>query len=639
MSHDLLKVAGGPQFNLQAINMLQPSASLAPPVIRLVWQRDAGSETGQQDRTLSSLEVRKGRGPLASLLRRQLLHPVYQPIALLEDGSIYAHEALIRGPEGTAMHTPDTLLHAAELEDLNFPFESHCVLVAMTRWGGLREAGRLFLNISADALLKALKYCELDGLVALANQLGISPRMLVLEITEYERVADMDELALAVQEVRAAGMALALDDFGDGRSSLRLWSQLKPEFVKIDKYFTKGISQHGDKLKTIQALQQIAAIFGTALIAEGIETEDDLRVLHDLGIPYGQGYLLGRPAQLPRAQIEPKARVTLRDRTVAVFPEMRRTASAGSISRLAVIKAPHVTLTTTNDELARVFYEHPKLHSVAVVDATRPVAIINRFGFMNEYSKLYYREIWGHKSCMMNANAEPRVIERNHSVDDLVGILTSEDQRYLVDGFIVTQNGRYEGMGTGEQLVRSVTETRIEAARHANPLTFLPGNIPISQHIERLLASGVGFVACYADLNNFKPFNDQYGYWRGDEMIRLLAALCQAHCDPRRDFVGHVGGDDFILLYQSDNWQTQCEAIIAEFGHQAKALFDDSARQAGGIQAEDRHGVPRFFPLTTLSIGAVVVDHQEFTNAEQVASVAARAKHDAKTSDKGLHIR
>jgi diguanylate cyclase (GGDEF)-like protein len=621
------------------MNKLPKPTACVPPIAPLMSLESSRLQAELITPVLSSSAVRRGRGTLATLLRRKQLYPVFQPIAQLEDGCIYAHEALIRGPEGAETQTPDKLLQLAELENLNFEFENQCVLTAMARWGGLREAGRLFLNISADALIQALEQCEFEGLIAMANNLGISPRMLVLEITEYERVADMDKLAVAVQQIRAAGVALALDDFGDGRSSLRLWSQIQPEFVKIDKYFTKDISHNADKLKTIQALQQIAVIFGTSLIAEGIETEDDLRVLRDLGIQYGQGFLLGRPAHLPRIQIEPKARLTLRDRTVSVFPEMRRAPSVGSISRLAVIKAPTVSLKATNDELARVFFKNPKLHALAVVDELKPVAIINRTAFMNEYSKLYYREIWGQKSCMTHANLEPRVIERHHSVDDLVGILTSEDQRYLIDGFIVTDNGRYEGMGTGEQLVRSVTETRIEAARHANPLTFLPGNIPISQHIERLLASGVPFVACYADLNNFKPFNDQYGYWRGDEMIRLLASLCQAHCDPRRDFVGHVGGDDFILLYQSGNWQTQCESIIAEFAQQAQALFDDTAREAGGIQAEDRHGVPRFFPLTTLSIGAVVIQHDEFISAEQVASVAARAKHDVKTSDKGLQIR
>ena len=150
--------------------------------------------------------------------------------------------------------------------------------------------------------------------------------------------------------------------------------------------------------------------------------------------------------------------------------------------------------------------------------------------------------------------------------------------------------------------------------------------------------SGVEFVACYADLNNFKPFNDQYGYWRGDEMIRLVARLALAHCDPRRDFVGHVGGDDFIILYQSTDWQTQCKHFITEFAEQALELFDASARVAGGIQAEDRFGVERFFPLTTISIGAVKIKRDEYSSAEQVVSIAARAKHVAKTAGEGLVI-
>lgn len=588
---------------------------------------------------MSTPLVRKGRGPLASIMRSNALHAVFQPIVSLQDGAIYAHEALIRGPQGTSLHTPDVLLATAAKEGLNFEFENACVTTALRRWGSQQESGRLFVNISAEVLKRAFRQCGRDALMTLIHDLGVLPRMLVLEITEYERVVDMDYLAEVVREIRSAGVSLALDDFGDGRSSLRLWSQLKPEFVKIDKYFTKDISQHADKLKTIQALQQISAIFDTSLVAEGIETEDDLRVLRDLGITYGQGYFLGRPALLPREQIEKPALAVLMDRRVAVFPELRRATNAGSLSRLAVMEAPTVDLDTSNNALAQIFLADEKLHAVALVDGTRPIGIINRSRFMNEYSKLFYREVWGRKPCRMHANLAPRLIERNHNVDELIGILTSDDQRYLVDGFIVINNGRYEGVGTGEQLVRSVTETRIEAARHANPLTFLPGNIPISQHIERLLKRGVEFVACYADLNNFKPFNDQYGYWRGDEMIRLVAKIAVKHCDPQRDFVGHVGGDDFIILYQSADWEAQCQKIVREFSTLAVALFDPPAREAGGIHAEDRYGVSRFFPLTTLSIGAVKIRSDEFTSAEQVASMAARAKHDAKTYGEGLVVR
>jgi len=610
-----------------------------PTQTTLVSNKTLGSQARSMSAALHSLSVRRGRGPLARLLRSGALTPVFQPIVSLGDGGIHAHEALIRGPQHSAFHTPDVLLIAAAQEQLNYEFESSCINAALVRWGTLGESGRLFVNISAEVLVQIVKQCGREALQEILGDFGVRPRMLVLEITEYERVADMDGLARVVSDIRTAGVSLALDDFGDGRSSLRLWSQLKPEYVKIDKYFTRNISQHADKLKTIQALQQIAAVFDSALVAEGIETEDDLRVLRDLGITYGQGFFLGRPAPAPHVQALTAALEVMRDRRVSVFPELRRAFSAGALSRLAVMEAPTVTLTTSNEELARLFLADSELHAVAMLDGSKPMGIINRSHFMNEFSKLYYREVWGKKPCRVHANLAPRLIERNHNVDELVGILTSDDQRYLSDGFIVTENGRYVGLGTGEQLVRSVTETRIEAARHANPLTFLPGNIPISQHIERLLGSGAEFAACYADLNNFKPFNDQYGYWRGDEMIRLVARIAVSHCDPQRDFVGHVGGDDFIVLFQSADWQTRCQHIINEFAQLATALFDEPARLAGGIHADDRYGVPRFFPLTTLSIGAVRIHQDEFSTAEQVASEAARAKHDAKTSGRSLFIR
>ena len=585
-----------------------------------------------------SAKLLSGGGDLAALLRTGGLSPVFQPIASLKSGAVYAHEALIRGPVNTAMRSPDALLKAATAENLSFDFENQCVVAALDQWGALQNPGRLFVNISAAVLEKVMRLCGPDALTEQVSGFGVLPRMLVLEITEHERVTDMDRLARIVEIVRGAGVSLALDDFGDGRSSLRLWSQLKPEYVKIDKYFTRSISQHADKLKTIQALQQIAAIFNTALIAEGIETQDDLRVLRDLGIPFGQGYLLGYPQPLPQEVIQSEALTVMLDRRISVFPEHSKAAQQGHLRPLNVIEAPAVGVETSNDDVATIFLASPHLHALAVTDVARPLGIINRSQFLNKYSQLYYREVWGKKSCMVHANLEPRLVERDHDIDELLGILMSDDQRYLADGFIVTDNGRYVGLGTSDHLVRSVTEARVESARHANPLTFLPGNVPISQHITRLLSGGVEFVACYADLNDFKPFNDRYGYWRGDEMIRLLAKIILTHCDSQRDFVGHVGGDDFIMLLQSDDWHQRCEKIIAELADRARELFGADARERGGIEAEDRHGVVRFFPCTSLSIGVVAVKPGLFARVEEVASQAALAKHHAKSAQAGLYV-
>ena len=583
--------------------------------------------------------VTGGQGPLELLLAsKEGLYPVFQPILGLAESSVFAHEALIRGPQGTALQAPDALLRAATAEGISLEFELACVVVALKEWGQRKCKDRLFVNISAAVLVELFARHGAQKVLQIIRECDILPRMLVLEITEHERVEDMDQLAKIVARVRSVGIALALDDFGDGRSSLRLWSQLRPEFVKIDKYFTKDISEHADKLKTLQALQQIAVTFDTALIAEGIETAQDLRVLRDLNIQYGQGYFLGYPDRQPATGVKPEVISVLGERYITVLPELKRALNAGQLRDLHLLDAETVTAVTSNDALAELFLAHPELHAVAMVEGDAPRGIINRASFMNAYTKLYYREVWGRKPCAVHANLEPRVIERDHSVDDLIGILTSQDQRYLADGFIVTDNGRYVGLGTGEQLVRSVTETRIEAARHANPLTFLPGNIPISQHIERLLKKGGNFVACYADLNHFKPFNDYYGYWKGDEMIRLVARIAMDQCDAQKDFLGHVGGDDFLLLFQSADWQTRSEAIIQEFNAMAVALFDPAARAAGGIPSEDRHGVQRFFPFTTLSIGAVAIRGDQYTRAEEVANLAAVAKHSAKVAGGGLFV-
>jgi len=579
------------------------------------------------------------QGGLARVLQDRQLHAVFQPIVDLRDGGVHAHEALIRGPVGTPLHSPDALLSAAAKEGLGYEFEMACIVTQLHAWGKLRQSGRLFLNISAEVMVELVAHRGIGHLLEQLSLSGVLPRHVVLEITEHERVKDMDRLDEVVSALRETGISIALDDFGDGRSSLRLWSQLRPEIVKIDKYFVQNISATADKLKTVRALLRIADIFETSLVAEGIENAQDLRVIRDLDVRYCQGFFLGRPESQPLLEVGEAVTELLNDAPIAVYPESAQQVNSGLINGFNIIKAPTVTPKTTNNAVASIFQLEPNLHAVAVLEKGRPVAIINRLLFMNQYAKLYYRDLSGRKSCMENANTEPRLIEKNYQIDELVGILTSEDQRYLTDGFIVTDNGCYLGLGTGDQLVRNVTESRIEAARHANPLTFLPGNIPITQHIERLLRKQTRFVACYADLNSFKPFNDCYGYWRGDAMIRLLASVIKTQCDAQRDFLGHVGGDDFIVLFQSPDWRERCQRIIAEFNAQAVHLFEESARLAGGIEAEDRQGVRRFFPLTTLSIGAVVVPSGQTLHAEDVANQAALAKHDAKLSGDGFFER
>lgn len=572
------------------------------------------------------------------LIEHRVLQAHFQPIGDLRDGTVHAHEALIRGPAGSALAMPDAMFAAAHLEGCDFELEVECVRQALRAWAKGRRTGRLFLNLSAGALVRTLAERSIEEVLAGAERHGIPASSLVVELTEHERVRDPDALLTACTTLRRHGVGIALDDFGDGRSSLRLWSELKPELVKIDKYFLKDLARHGDKLQTLRALLQIAETLGSRLVAEGLEGAEELRLARDLGIMYGQGWALGRPAAEPVVDLLPEARTVLASRDIAVFPELKRASNSGYTASRLLIAAPAVRPDTSHDAVYELLRERDALHALAVVDHDKPVALINRSQFIAGYARPYFKELYGNKPCTLFANLAPLTIELHTGIEELTGVLTSGDQRYLTEGFIITEGGRYRGLGTGQQLVRAVTEARIEAARHANPLTFLPGNIPISDHIERLLDSGRDFVAGYADLNHFKPYNDHYGYWRGDEMIRLVARVLIAHCDTRRDFVGHVGGDDFVVLFQSNDWLERCERIVAGFNDKARELFDPEALQAGGIEAEDRHGDMRFHPCTTLCIGAVQVQPRRYANAEDVASAAATAKRAAKHSGRGVVV-
>ena len=573
-----------------------------------------------------------------SLVAERQLHAAFQPILEVAKCSIAAHEGLIRGPAGSALHLPNALFPAATAEGLTKELEFEAARVIFTVFAQSRHAGLLFVNFSARSVMHLESDKGRRQFQDTLLQCEMAPRSLVIEITEHERVEDHRMLAHAIRFLRAIGVAVALDDFGDGKSSLRLWAELQPEYLKIDRYFCHGIHLDGKKVQTVKAMLQLAENFGSRVIAEGIEDTSDLRVVRDLGVAFVQGYATGRPAALPTGTIPPTALSVLSAREIAVFPEPRRVSLFAPKASQLLIDAPAVTATSSNQTLLDLFKLHPHLHALAVVDEGRPIGLVNRRVFTEKYMLPYYPEIYGRKSCTTFMDTNPILIDISRPMEDLVQVLTSEDQRYLSDGFVLVDDGRYVGIGTAEQLVRSVTELRIEAARHANPLTFLPGNILISEHIRRLIAGNSGFAASYCDLNHFKPFNDRFGYWQGDKMIRLLAGLIVSECDPQRDFAGHVGGDDFVVLFQSSDWERRCTRIISRFNTAVLDLFDLETRNRGFIEAEDRKGNLTNFPLTTLSIGALYVVPGMFHDPEDVASAAAAAKHRAKRANAGFYV-
>ncbi|MFN3594305.1 MAG: GGDEF domain-containing protein [Thiobacillaceae bacterium] len=567
---------------------------------------------------------------LQQILQHKQITTLFQPILDLRDGRIHGYEALSRGPSDSSLHVPEALFRAAGHLGLTADLDLACVEAALNNFVARDLPGRVFINLSPTTLLT--EEAIIDRLTGLIRAAGIEPRRVVLELTEAAPGFEFAALRHITGSLQALGLRIAMDDLGEGFSSLRLWSELKPTYVKIDKHFIDGIHQDPHKLEFVRSIQQIAEGVGAQLVGEGVELASQLSVVRDLGIRFAQGYFIGRPGVLPARLPSPEAESCLQANRVGVFPGTMANTTGQVRAAALLMEAPSVSPETPAEEVLDLMLANPALDAIAVVDDGRPVGIIHRAVMMDRFIRLYSRELFGRRQCRSFMDPEPLVVDQGTLIHDLSELVVRKGKQAFTSGFIITADGCYAGMGSGFDLMRALTELQIVAARYANPLTGLPGNVPIQQHIERLLAAGAPFVAVYADLNAFKPYNDVYGFRRGDDMIALLGCILVEASQPELDFVGHIGGDDFVVLFQSPDWEARCHRILQRFDESAPQFYSESHRAAGGYTSENRRGELEFHPLVSLALGAVAIDPAGYQSYHEVARAAAEAKHMAKRS-------
>lgn len=177
------------------------------------------------------------------------------------------------------------------------------------------------------------------------------------------------------------------------------------------------------------------------------------------------------------------------------------------------------------------------------------------------------------------------------------------------------------------------TIKRVDRNRGANPLTGLPGNLEIQAEINSILAKNMKFAAIYVDLDNFKAYNDVYGFGKGDNAIKLT---CDILTDTIRDygeqddFIGHIGGDDFILLTRPEQADKICEDVIERFDKRIRELYSEQDLEAGYIYTCNRRGECIAYPIMSISLAIVTNENCEFQNHLDVAELAAELKQEAK---------
>ncbi|MCX5706666.1 MAG: GGDEF domain-containing protein, partial [Candidatus Omnitrophica bacterium] len=180
-----------------------------------------------------------------------------------------------------------------------------------------------------------------------------------------------------------------------------------------------------------------------------------------------------------------------------------------------------------------------------------------------------------------------------------------------------------------------------ERAENANPLTKLPGNIMIHEDIDRRIASNKKFVVIYCDLDNFKAFNDKYGIGQGDVAIKITANIFKEAAKTKGnpdDFVGHEGGDDFIIMTTPEKSQEIANYITGEFDKQVRSLYIPEDLAQGCIIAHARDGSVKKFPIMTISLAGVTNETRQISSYAEVTNIAAEVKKKAKAIEGSVFV-
>ncbi|HKE93336.1 MAG TPA: EAL domain-containing protein [Povalibacter sp.] len=554
---------------------------------------------------------------LTQLMREGRIATLFQPIVDPRSRGICGFEALARGPSDSWLHSPQNLFEAARRGGVKFELDFLCIQNAFRRFVTARVAGQLFVNVSPDSIYEDCDFAV--RFLSHARDADLSPNRIVIELTEESLMDDYVRLRSTLHKLRDAGCSIAIDDLGAGSSGLRTWSELKPDFVKIDRYFISGIDADTTKLEFVRSILDMGRAIGCRVIAEGVETERECRELVDLGLDRLQGNLFGRPSAAPMAVLE---QIDSLDRSIG-------SGNALCADHIAVYVSP-VSPDMRVTEVADLFHQSPEQQTLAVVRDGRPVGVVRRNDLFALLAKPLHPEIYNKKPVSAVMESPTLLIDGQLRLEQVSRLVTQKGKMRLTEEFVITRDGLYHGLGQTIDLLRLITEQQLQAAKHSNPLTLLPGNGAVRSCIDRLIEAQRRFVVAYFDLDSFKPYNDVFGYAQGDQVILYLSGLLKNCFSTRLDFIGHIGGDDFVVVMRCADWRERTRKVLDLFAGAVAGFYSPEQAAAGSISAADRQGNVRDFPLLTLSVAALDSNTVGATSADAIAHLLAHVKKIAK---------
>lgn len=543
-----------------------------------------------------------------AVLAASAVTAVFQPIVCLQTGEISGFEALTRVSASTGYAGPLGLFEDAAAAGLLWELEELTRARIIQTAGELPPGTLLFFNTSPAVMADARYPASLQRLLREAD--GALPSRLVLEITEASSDQVVEGLADRVRELRALGFQVAIDDAGAGASGLNRFMLLRPQWLKLDRELIRGI--HLDRLKhnLVRFLVHFATLSGVQVIAEGIELRDELGVLIDLGVRFGQGYALGKP--MPAYQlIDPDMREWIRQRSAESQNARGRDLHSVTVSQLAKW-AESVQASTSICSAAGDLLRDANQPGFIVVDGRRFVGWCSR--------ERVLRAAGTRAADKAIAEITPPSVSTllpTATLADALELLSIRDEDELSNPVVIADRDRIAGIVSVRALLGAAAGHSASSANRVDPLTGLPGRVAADQHLHRLIAAQRGLVggaggqaagqggssgvvaggggldghtdALFVDIQLFRDYNGAFGYELGDQLISDLAQLLRAELIDRpalatvpEPFIAHLGMDRFLVTADTGSITRAMPGLVKRFEAELSAGPTLPRGSAGG---------------------------------------------------------
>jgi EAL domain-containing protein (putative c-di-GMP-specific phosphodiesterase class I)/GGDEF domain-containing protein len=563
---------------------------------------------------------------LKKIIDEKAIKTVFQPIISLVDGEVLGHEALSRITCDSGIRNMETLFALAGHYNCLWDLEQLCrtrAFEAAFKFMIPPYSKKLFINVNPNVLHDESFQKGLTK--EYLNQYQISSSNIIFEITERNMIRDIEGFLAAIDHYKGQDYKIAIDDAGAGYSGLNLISDVNPNFIKLDMKLTRDI--HIDNLKAalVKGMVELSKISNISLIAEGIEKEEELEALINLGVQYGQGYYIQRPNAEVK-DIEPSIVDRIRELVLRKNDVMVSGIFKLPIEKICT-KTGTIPPTMLVPEVFDAFKHDPGCFGLCVIENGVPVGTVTKEKLALKLSGQYGFALHQNKPISHIMDRNFLAVDCKTSIKTVSSSAMSREQDKLYDFIVVKKSGKYLGTVTIKDLLKKTTEIEVAAAKHQNPLSGLPGNLMIEQRLQQCISAGRKYSVAYLDIDNFKAYNDVYGFENGDRVLKLLAGVIARNMH-KDEFIGHVGGDDFVVIVGDHVESDYFRQIVTEFEEEVLHFYNRDDVEKGYIIATNRRNMIEKFPLITLTLVSLNNKTSHFKDMfELTEALAGLKKH------------